>query len=107
MLLIEAGGENSNVGLRTPYDRYSVPFAHSEMDHGLVTIPQSSFNEREIPYLRGKGLGGSSAINFMAYNYGADADFDRWATLVGDTTWEWENVKARLNAVSHFVVCRL
>jgi choline dehydrogenase-like flavoprotein len=48
-----------------------------------------AFGGKKMPYSRGKGLGGSSLINFMGYYYGSSADYDRWADLVGDDAWEW------------------
>ena len=57
-------------------------------------------NGREIDYSRGKGLGGSTAINFCVYTRGASADYDRWAELVGDNSWSWEHVGKRFDKVS-------
>lgn len=37
----------------------------TDLDHGYLTTPQSQLNNRELPYLRGKAMGGSSNLNFM------------------------------------------
>jgi 5-(hydroxymethyl)furfural/furfural oxidase len=42
-------------------------------------------------YLRGRGMGGSSAINGMAAIRGIPEDFDRWAAL-GCTGWSFADV---------------
>lgn len=45
-----------------------------------------------VELIRGKMLGGSSSINFMAYTRGNPHDFDNWAKITGDDSWKWENV---------------
>lgn len=40
---------------------------------------------------RGKGLGGSSAINAMIYTRGLPSDYNRWAETAGEH-WNWEHV---------------
>jgi choline dehydrogenase len=42
----------------------------------------------EMPYLRGKAMGGSSAINGAIALRGAPEDFDLWASL-GNDLWSW------------------
>ena len=37
--------------------------------------------------VRGKALGGSSAINYMMCVRGSTQDYDDWATIVGDPSW--------------------
>ncbi|KFZ31968.1 hypothetical protein IDSA_04630 [Pseudidiomarina salinarum] len=43
---------------------------------------------------RGKGLGGSSAINAMIYTRGAPSDYDEWARLSSED-WNWRNMLQR------------
>lgn len=44
-----------------------------------------------MPVPRGKMLGGSSALNYMAYVRGHPGDFDKWAEL-GATGWSYDDV---------------
>lgn len=49
---------------------------------------------------RGKGLGGSSAINAMIYTRGAASDYNHWAAL-SSSTWGWNNVLARFKKLEN------
>lgn len=49
-------------------------------------------NDRTLKLARGKGLGGSSAINFMATVFPSRASIDIWGKL-GNDGWNWENLE--------------
>ncbi|KIN05240.1 GMC oxidoreductase [Oidiodendron maius Zn] len=102
ILLIEIGDDNSDILTRIPFERYSNVFMRPELDHGYSTVPQSTLKNRKVPYPRGKGLGGSTAINFMIWAPGSSMDYDRWAELVGDDDWGWEKTNARLKQIQSF-----
>jgi choline dehydrogenase/5-(hydroxymethyl)furfural/furfural oxidase len=42
------------------------------------------------PYVRGRGVGGSSAVNAMIALPGLPADYDRWERVHGCTGWGWD-----------------
>lgn len=42
--------------------------------------------------VRGKGLGGTSNLNFLIYSRGHRHDYDNWANITGDPRWGYENV---------------
>lgn len=98
-MLIEIGGDDSDITDRIPYKRFSA-FMKENLDHGYITTPQSALDGKKLPYARGKGLGGSSTVNFMVYTRGASADYDRWAELVGDGDWAWQKTKERFKQVA-------
>ena len=54
-------------------------------------MPQAGLNGRIGYQPRGKGLGGSSAINAMVYIRGHRADYDQWASL-GNAGWSFADV---------------
>ncbi|KAJ5292832.1 uncharacterized protein N7443_008785 [Penicillium atrosanguineum] len=58
----------------------------------LETIPQAQLNARKLVFVRGKQLGGSSAVNYMALARGPAADYDEWAKIVGEDGWKWKNI---------------
>src|ERR1043165_4875943 len=53
--------------------------------------PEANTNGRRIPVPRGKLLGGSSAINGMAFVRGQAQDFDTWAQM-GNRGWSYAEV---------------
>lgn len=55
------------------------------------TVPQPGLNGRRGYQPRGRGLGGSSAINAMIYIRGCAWDYDHWAEL-GATGWSYDEV---------------
>lgn len=65
VLLIEAGEDPEETELHSIYDRYVPAFTRTDLDHGYLTTPQSQLNNRELPYLRGKAIGGTSNLNFI------------------------------------------
>jgi choline dehydrogenase-like flavoprotein len=99
VLLVETGGDGLPEERRQPYQRYSNAFVLPDLEYGYTTVPQLGLGGRELSYQRGKGLGGSSMINFMVYTRGPAADWDRWADLVGDQEWSWGKAKERFRQV--------
>lgn len=63
----------------------------SPLNWAYETEPQA--RGQKIDYSRGKGLGGSTAINFCAWVAGSSEDYDEWARLVGDDSFGWKNVR--------------
>ena len=53
--------------------------------------PEASTNGRRLPVPRGKVLGGSSAINGLAFVRGQAQDFDTWAQM-GNRGWSYRDV---------------
>lgn len=86
--LLEAGGENKHIFTRTPG---LLGFMPDKSTFKFDTEPMESLNGRVGYQPRGRGLGGSSAINGMVYIRGNPWDYDNWAAL-GCTGWAWEDV---------------
>ena len=49
-------------------------------------------------YLRGRGVGGSSAVNAMAAIRGMPEDYDRWADELGCSGWGWREMRSAFMA---------
>jgi choline dehydrogenase-like flavoprotein len=101
VLLLEAGDSNSDPVLRVDGQRW-LTFQSPEMNWGYKTVPQVECYDRKIDYSRGKGLGGSSAINFGVYTIGCRDDYDEWARIVGDSSFGWEKMHARFKQLETF-----
>jgi choline dehydrogenase len=89
VLLIEAGGTTSEPAVTTP-GRW-VSLIGSAFDWGYTTEPEAGLQGRRLAFPRGKGAGGSSAINAMTYTRGSRLDYDAWARA-GHTGWGYEDV---------------
>lgn len=86
--LIEAGGRNDNMWIKTPG---FMPFIPKRSNYRFDTVPQPGLNGRIGYQPRGRGLGGSSAINAMVYIRGHAWDYDNWAAL-GCNGWAYADV---------------
>ncbi len=86
--LIEAGGRNT--GYRTIIPGF-VAFQTPKTNWAFETVPQPGLNGRRGYQPRGRGLGGSSAINGMVYIRGNRWDYDNWAAM-GCAGWSYDEV---------------
>ena len=86
--LVEAGGRNNGLLVKTPG---FMPFLLKNTNYRYDTVPQKGLNGRIGYQPRGKGLGGSSAINAMVYIRGNKWDYDNWAEL-GCDGWTYDDV---------------
>jgi choline dehydrogenase len=89
VLLLEAGGEADT-------DPISIPGAaptlrDSNIDWAFKTVPQRHLLGRRIDYPRGRGLGGSSVLNWLVYIRGNKGDYDHWRQL-GNVGWSYDDV---------------
>src|SRR3546814_295 len=68
-----------------------MPFIPKASNYRYETVPQPGLNGRIGYQPRGRGLGGSSAINAMVYIRGHAFDYDQWAALGADG-WGYADV---------------
>ena len=90
VLLIEAGGRTDHWSIRIPAALAS-NFEGGPWNWCFHSVPQKHLAGRRIFQPRGKGLGGSSAINGMAYIRGHALDYQRWAEE-GAAGWSYAEV---------------
>ncbi|KAG4076371.1 hypothetical protein HA402_005814 [Bradysia odoriphaga] len=102
VLLIEAGttfGPLSIIPLLTTFQQ------NTTVDWAFRTVPQryssTGFDNRQQLLPRGKGLGGSSQLNYMLqYNDDIEMEFDKWETYSG-STWKRTNMMKYLLSESN------
>ena len=90
VLLVEAGGKADNFLVRMPAG-FSKLLNHPRFNWNFQSEPEENTGNRSIPIPRGKGIGGSTAINGMLYVRGQAADYDQWAQL-GNRGWSFDDV---------------
>lgn len=100
VLLIEAGGDDRpmhNLRRFIPSTLIHLPvgFARNmfdpEMTWGYESEPAPAANNRRFSVIRGRVLGGCSAINAMLYVRGESRDYEEWAEA-GCPGWGWDAV---------------
>lgn len=89
--LLEAGGRTDSIFHRAPMGMVAILPRAGKFNWGFETVPQAGLNGRRGYQPRGRGLGGSSAINAMAYVRGHRSDYDDWAAA-GNAGWSYDEV---------------
>ena len=102
VLLVEAGSKAEGDEVRHPANRYIVPIVRPDLDYAYPSTAQEHLNGRTIVYERGRGLGGSTLLNYGVYLYGSREDYNRWADAVGDETWRWENTQESFKQIENY-----
>jgi choline dehydrogenase-like flavoprotein len=97
--LLEAGGRNTSLKTIMPG---MMPFQPEATNWRFETVPQRGLDGRRGYQPRGRGLGGSSAINAMLYLRGHPQDYDQWRDL-GCTGWGWDEVLPVFKRAEHNV----
>jgi choline dehydrogenase-like flavoprotein len=97
--VLEAGGRNTSLKTIMPG---MMPFQTDATNWRFETTPQRGLNGRRGYQPRGRGMGGSSAINAMLYIRGHPQDYDEWRDL-GCTGWGWDDVLPVFKRAEHNV----
>ncbi|EDV42766.1 uncharacterized protein Dana_GF18158 [Drosophila ananassae] len=99
VLLIEAGGPFgllSRIPLLTTFQQKGIN------DWSFLSVPQKNSSKGLIDQRqclpRGKGLGGSSNLNYMLHFDGHGPDFDSWRDLHNLNDWSWSKMRPFMEA---------
>lgn len=66
------------------------------------SAPETSLGGRAPELVQGKGLGGGTAVNGMAYCRGAASVFDEWARISGNDGLAWDSMLQAFQATTHW-----
>lgn len=91
VLLLEAGGRDQNIWIHIPLGVGKL-LTNENYVWRFTSEPQPHMAGNQIYSPRGRVLGGSSAINGMAYIWGDPSIYDGWARD-GLAGWSWSDVK--------------
>ena len=90
VLLLEAGGADRHVWIHVPLGVGKL-LTNARYAWKFHTEPQAGLAGQQVYWPRGKVLGGSSALNGMAYVWGDPHEYDSWAAR-GITGWAFEDL---------------
>ncbi|EJD42553.1 alcohol oxidase [Auricularia subglabra TFB-10046 SS5] len=104
ILVVEAGpSAPSEPGINIPGKRRST--FGTKYDWNFTSIPQAHAASRTIPLVRGKVLGGSSAMNLMTWDRASRIEYDSWSDLPfagPDSGWDWNGMYDGMLRVENF-----
>lgn len=100
VLLLEAGPNHTSAETPDAISGKSAFAAISEPGRIWPALTAVCAEGQEpTPYLRGRGVGGSSAVNAQVAIRGLPSDYDRWETQ-GCNGWGWEGVRPAFERVA-------
>ncbi|EKM52126.1 uncharacterized protein PHACADRAFT_212710 [Phanerochaete carnosa HHB-10118-sp] len=100
--VLEAGDANlHDPALLTPVS-YLRHFGDKDYDWNFYTTKQKLVSDREFQWNRGRGLGGSSGINFLIWTK-PPADEINDIERLGNPGWNWKNFQKYSQKVERFI----
>ena len=97
VLILEAGPRDKNPMIKVPKG-FGKLLGDPNYAWFYPTQPFGPTNRVEH-WVRGKTLGGSSAVNGLVYNRGAEADWDAMAAAGDGPDWTWEHILPHYKAI--------
>jgi choline dehydrogenase len=95
--LIEAGDDGLHLETRIPAAVGELQHTACDWEDYCETQPQRAclqIIDGKSYWPRGRCLGGSSILNYMAYVRGNPEDYNSWAKILSDPKWGWDSVKS-------------
>ncbi|XP_059047641.1 ecdysone oxidase-like [Achroia grisella] len=92
VLLIEAGGDPPTASVLPGLMAY---LKESQVDWNYTSLEENAqrcHNNHVSDLTRGKMLGGCSSNNYMGYVRGDPNDYNTWAAITNDQSWNYDNI---------------
>ncbi|TFK37403.1 alcohol oxidase [Crucibulum laeve] len=110
VLVIEAGDTGDAVPsfINIPASTYYNSILGGSYDWQYSTAPQSNAGGRNLPWPRGKVLGGSSAVNGMYLVRPSELEINAWKSLISEddssaaNSWGWDQFFAAMKKSENF-----
>ena len=100
VLLLEAGGADSNFWLRLPVGYFRTIY-DPRFSRLFDTQPCEGTAGRNVVWPRGRVIGGSSSINGLIFIRGQHEDFDEWAAR-GAKGWSYRDVLPHFKRIERY-----
>ncbi|XP_063917290.1 glucose dehydrogenase [FAD, quinone]-like isoform X2 [Zophobas morio] len=104
VLVLEAGGYGDDA---TDVPNLYGPIEFTRYNWGFNSTPQTTcclgLQNHICPYPRGKGVGGSTLINGLAYSRGHKSDFQKWEKFANSKRWGYDSVLYYFKKSENFV----
>lgn len=98
VLLLEAGGRNDGFMVKMPKGIAKLVNNPDYIWTYQIDQRRTATSEQGEVWIRGKGMGGSSAINGMIWSRGQAQDYDAWEQS-GCAGWNWQEMNRCLKAI--------
>ncbi|KAI0353068.1 GMC oxidoreductase [Trametes cingulata] len=102
VLLLEAGEANLDDKALLMPASYASHFGNPKYTWNHETVKQKTTGDNSHMWQRGKGLGGSSGINFLCWIKPPAEDIDDFERL-GNPGWNWKNYEKYIHRTEGFV----
>ncbi|CCM05250.1 uncharacterized protein FIBRA_07460 [Fibroporia radiculosa] len=102
VLVLEAGGANIDDWTILRSASWGSHFGNPNQSWAYRTVNQKHAANQELTWVRGKGLGGSTQINFMSWTKPPASEIDDFERL-GNPGWNWKNHQKYVARTEGFV----